>query len=104
MNTPSQQRAVANFRRFLEQGRNTNAAYGDTITVFEEVPAGRGEFWIRAETEMVGLPQGNYLRAVSHDYWFVLVGRKGALIVKQAPSSFRQFHGRRAFNMNFDVA
>lgn len=100
--TKSQERAIAYFRGFMERQLNTNPAYGDTIDTWKVEPTSYGTFWITATTDMTKLGEGNLLRALDRQHWFVSVGRRGALEVKSAPKSFKQFNGKRAFSMNWD--
>lgn len=60
-----------------------------------------GRVWLLAETDMLGLPEGNLLRAVARQHWMISIGKRGALDVYQAPKEFDQFKGRRAFGMHF---
>jgi hypothetical protein len=101
--TKSQERAIAYFRRFMEGQLNKTEAYGDTLVTFEVTATSYGTFWILAKTDMVKLGENNVLRFVEAQHWFVHVGKRGALEVKSAPKSFKQFNGKgRAFNMTFD--
>lgn len=99
----SQEQAIKSFRFFMERQLNKNPEYGDEIVAFEVKPTDYGTGWIKAETCMTKLSEGNLLRALERQYWFVSVGKRGALDVKMAPASFHQFNGKRAFNMHFDV-
>jgi hypothetical protein len=100
--TPNQKRAVENFKTFMERQLNSNPDYRDTLVEFSVTPTDYGTLWITAKTDMLGLDEGNLLRALDAQWWFVHVGKRGALTVKMAPKSFKQFNGRKAFNMNFD--
>src|SRR6188768_3802995 len=96
----SQARAIESFRRYVAQQLDTNPERQDTLT-FDLQPTDYGVVWVKATTDMVGLPETNLLRFVSRQHWFVKVGKRGALDVKSAPSSYKQFKGQRAFGMNF---
>lgn len=99
----SQQRAVDYFKSFMQRQLNPYPAYGDTVDRFEVKATDYGTLWITATTDMTKLGEGNLLRALNRQHWFVSVGKKGALVVKQAPKSFDQFVGKgKAFNMTFD--
>lgn len=101
--TKSQERAVAYFRRFMQDQLCKTAEYGDELVTFEVTPTDYGTFWILAKTDMTKLGENNVLRFVSAQHWFVSVGKRGALEVKSAPKSFKQFNGKgRAFGMTFD--
>lgn len=97
-----QQRAIEQFRAFMQTQLDKTPEYGDTLVEFSTEPTSYGTHWITAKTAMVKLGEGNLLRAVSAQHWFVSVGKRGALQVVIAPKSFKQFNGRRAFNMSFD--
>lgn len=98
----AQQKALDYFRQHLTSNLSKNPAYGDTVTVFNAEPTSYGTLWITARTEMVGLPEGNVLRCVSAEHWFVSVGKRGALTVKMGPKSLKQFKGRKFMGLNID--
>ena len=94
--TPSQKKAVARIKNFLEEGLNSNPKYGDQITKFEiTVNDYDGSLWLRAETEMMGLGENNLLRFLEHRYWNFLVKRGGKVEAHQYPESFEQFKGKK---------
>jgi hypothetical protein len=96
----SQTRAIESFRRYMQTQLDTDPARQDTLA-FDLQPTDYGIVWIKATTDMVGLPETNLLRYVARQHWFVKVGKRGALDVKCAPKSYEQFKGQRAFGMNF---
>jgi hypothetical protein len=96
----SQTRAVESFRRFMQTQLDIVPDRQDTLDL-EVQPTTYGIIWIKATTTMLGLPEGNLLRFVAHQHWFVKVGKRGALDVKMAPKSFEQFKGKRAFGLTF---
>lgn len=105
---PSQQRAVNQFRNFMERQLNPNPEYGDTLVEFEVKPTDYGTFWITARTDMTKLSPNSMLRCLDAQHWFVSVGRHGSLTVKMCPKSFHQFNitrgsRRNAFGMTFDT-
>ena len=99
----TQKRAVDCFRKFLTSHLDREVSRGDTISVFEIEEAGGGHAWITARTDMVGLSETNLFRFVAAQYWFILVGPRGAITVKSAPRNFHQFDGQRVFGMHFDL-
>jgi hypothetical protein len=101
--TNSQQHAINCFKGFMQQQLNKEARYGDALVEFTVEATAYGTFWLTARTDMVGLPSGNVLRYVSAQHWFVEVGKRGALTVRIAPKEFKQFNGRRAFGMTFNI-
>jgi len=102
--TPGQQRAIDGFRRYLEENLNDNPEYGDTITKFELVATGYdASWWLSAETEMMGLGEGNLLRALDHHYWHIFVGPRGALTAHSYPKSLEQFKGGRFTPANLNI-
>lgn len=101
--TPKQTEAIQKFRRHMESYTRSTVADANlpVITKFEITETTYGEFWITAELEMTHLPEGNLLRALSHEHWFVLVGKRGGIQVHSGPRSCKQFVGRHAFGMYF---
>lgn len=99
--TASQQRAVAQFRAFMRRQLDPNPERGDIVDKFELTATDYGAVWVCATTDMVKLGEGNLLRALDRQHWFVQIGKGGAINVYSCPKSMRQFKGRRAFNMNF---
>jgi len=96
----SQTRALESFRRYVTQQLDTNPERQDTLEI-DVQPTDYGVVWIKATTDMKGLPETNLLRYVARQHWFVKVGKRGALDVKCAPDSYKQFKGQRAFGLNF---
>lgn len=102
--TKSQSLAIERFRAHVEQGLTSyDKKYGAKITGWGLEAGAGGSIWVRCEAELTALEPGNLLRAVSREYWFVLVGPKGRITVRMAPQSYHQFHGRRAHGMKFLV-
>jgi hypothetical protein len=99
MNT-AQQRALEAFKAFMQTQVSKNPEYKDTVSV-EVEQSDYGITWVTARTDMTGLPEGNMLRYVAAQYWFVKVGKRGGLEVRMAPRCYDQFIGRRAFGMRF---
>jgi hypothetical protein len=98
--TKSQEKAVAAFRAWMERNLDKNPAYGATITEFVVEPTNYGTYWIKAQTELLGLSEGNLLRALSHEYWLVAVGKNGGLTARIVPKPFEQFKGRRGHRVH----
>lgn len=99
----SQQRAVDYFKGFMQRQLNTNPDYGDVVDKWEVTATDYGTLWILATTDMTKLGEGNLLRFLDRQHWFVSVGKRGGLVVKSAPKSFKQFNGKgKAFGMTFD--
>lgn len=102
----AQEYAIAKFRRHLEDNlKNLDGSipYGGQVTKFEVTPTDYGTFWISAETELTGLPENNLLRVLDHEYWFVHIGKHGAIVVRSSPRSYHQFNNKRAFDMVFTL-
>jgi hypothetical protein len=100
----SQQQAIDFFRSFLERELDKNEERGDTIVQFDVEATEYGSIWITARTDMLKLGEGNLLRALSGQYWLVLVGKRGALDAKMFPKCFDQFRGKgKAFGMTFSA-
>ena len=94
--TPSQIKALEYLRWYFE--KDLNEKYGEEITKFEtKVNDYDGSLWLSVETEYMGLPETNLLRALDHDYWHFLIGRSGKMEAHSYPKSFEQFKGRKAF-------
>jgi hypothetical protein len=66
--------------------------YGKAITQFNVKDEG-GIVWIHAEVELTTLPEGNLLKCLDHEWWFVQVGKRGALTAHQYPRHYAQFAG-----------
>ena len=99
---PSQLRAIARFKAFMETQLDKDPARRDTLVRFETTTTEYGTLWVTAETDMLGLPETNLLRFLDRQHWHVQIGKGGAIDVWCAPKPFRQFKGRRAYNMNFN--
>jgi hypothetical protein len=97
----AQARAIEAFKAFMQTQTSKVPAYGDTVT-FEIQTTAFGQTWVTAKTDMVGLGEGNLLRAVAAQYWLARIGKRGAVTIKMAPKSFDQFQGKRAFGYLFD--
>lgn len=100
--TKSQERAVVRVRHFVEGELNKNPEYGDTVTGWEVTEHNFG-VCVAADKNMEKLPAGNLLRALERTHYLFFIGKRGAITMKMGPESFRQFNGRRAFNMNIDI-
>lgn len=108
--TESQQWAIRAFRDHLanecaqyDKGPNGEpTGYGAQITKWEVRPDydGRGNVWISAEIELIGLPVNNCLRAVSHEWYYGNVGKRGAITLSGYPRSYAQFVGGKCRGFN----
>ena len=101
--SPSQARAARLFTNHVQRNLDTHPERGDAAFFATETTT-YGTLWITGRTEMTGLGEGNLLRAVSAEYWLVAVGKRGGLTVRMAPRSYKQFNGKRAFGMAFDLS
>lgn len=99
--TPSQTRAVAQFRAFVQRELDTNPERQDTIDSFAVEGTSYGAVWVTATTDMLGLPETNLLRVIARQHWLVQIGKGGRITVFSSPNAFHQFRGRRAFGMVF---
>lgn len=95
--TPSQQKAIARFRSYIESGfsETDREKYGAEITRFETKHAFGGSHWLYVETDYTKLPEGNLLRVLNDDHWVILVGRFGGMKAISYPRCYDQFAGRR---------
>lgn len=100
--TKSQERAVAQVRRYVEGELDKNAEYGDEIDSWVVTEENFG-LCISASRLMAKLPPGNLLRALDRTHYLFFVGKRGAIQMKMGPESMRQFNGRRAFGMNVAI-
>jgi hypothetical protein len=98
----SQARAARLFTNHVQRNVDPHPERGDAA-FFSVETTSYGTLWIKGETEMTGLGEGNLLRAVSREYWLVSIGKRGGLTVKMAPKPYQQFSGKRAFGMTFDL-
>jgi hypothetical protein len=98
---PSQLRAIAQFKAFMESQLDKNPERKDTLVKFETTPTDYGCFWVLAETDMLGLGENNLLRFLDRQHWYVQIGRGGSITVWSSPKHFHQFKGKRAYCMNF---
>ena len=97
----SQQNAVEYVRRFLnDRCRYLDGRIHSSITKFEveALTFSSTKISIFATTD-TGEP-GTMLHALSHECWLFVVGERGAIEIKIAPKSMKQFAGKRAFRMN----
>mgnify|MGYP003677835436 CR=1 FL=1 len=60
-----------------------------------------GVFSLAGQVERLALPETNLLRAIDHGYYHFFIGKRGAVTVKSAPSSYDQFNNKRAFGFTF---
>ena len=63
----------------------------------------KGHFAFAGQMERLALPKGNLLRAIDHGYYHFFIGKRGAVTVKNAPSSYNQFNNKRAFGFTFKL-
>ena len=100
----NQHNAIEYFKRTLNDRitLTDRIKRGKMVTVFEVEPTDYGTFWIRAEVEMTGLPEGNLLRFLDREHWFVHVGKLGRMDAHQYPKCFEQFkHKPKCFGLHF---
>jgi hypothetical protein len=93
---PEQSHSVERARRFLE-GRLQNG----TVSRFDVKSFSHGAFWISADVERLDLPTDNLVRFLDHQAWSFEIGPRGKITVHMAPTTYRQFAGRRAFGFLF---
>jgi hypothetical protein len=105
MNMNTRQQAAADFfRSFLnaELSRQAKEDHGAKITEWEVKPTEYGAVWISAEVELTALPEGNLLRALDHQRWFVLIGKGGSVHAHLYPGHYKQFKNKkRTFGVCF---
>lgn len=97
--TPSQCQAIAQFRNHLVRNCEQSDKYGAQITNWKVEHTGRN-VWVSAQIEFLGLPPGNYLRAISHEWYYGSIGKRGAITLRGYPKSYEQFKGEKAFGFN----
>jgi hypothetical protein len=102
--TKSQQQAVERFRQFViaQDITRRSPEYGADLTEWNVKATDYGTLWIKAQTELVGLPINNLLRALNHNYYFASVGRRGAITLKIGPKSLAQFEGGQFLGININ--
>jgi hypothetical protein len=98
----AQQNAIAKFKSFLTSRDNGNYSEGIPVelTAFEPRVDG-GMVFVSAQTDMG--KEGTMLRALSHEHWLLIVGKRGAVTVKMGPRSLKQFNGRKFLGMNISI-
>lgn len=96
--TKTQRNAVETFRKLLEKDGTTE--FPTKIERFEITEHSFGVA-VSAETRQ-GTP-GNMLYVLSYASWLVFVGKRGRVTVKTCPTAYKQFAGRKAFGMYFDI-
>lgn len=105
--TTKQQRAIETFRAFLERSirQHERDAYGKQIVTFnvQSVAHDSPMLKVVAEVECAGLPPNNLLRFLDHEFWLAFIGPRGGVTISMAPDAYKQFNGKRAFNMSFDM-
>lgn len=98
---PAQSKAISRFKKFLEREIEREAElYGAKITEWDVEATDHGTFWIKAQTEYTALPENNVLRALSHEFWHVSVGKRGSLTAWTYPKSLKQFKGKSFLGVN----
>ncbi len=60
-----------------------------------------GVVWITAELERTGMSESSVLRFLDHEYWHILIGKRGGVKVHMSPKCYHQFKGQYAFGMFF---
>lgn len=97
----SQQSAIDAFRRYLERDAQTSKVADLQVTKWE-VRENGGCLFVSAQLECgPSVGENSLLRVLSHEWWLVQIGNRGAIDVLLAPKSYQQFKGKRAFSMNF---
>jgi hypothetical protein len=101
---PMQQHSIDLIRRHLESNCKEHMAdYGAMISKFNVEPTDYNrDFWVSAEVELANLGEGNLLRALCHEWWFLHIGPRGKITAHSYPQSYEQFKGKRnGFGINF---
>jgi len=101
--TKSQESKSKKFKRFLEESimEHQKIKYDAQVINWEVTETDYGPIWISAQIDLVGLPEGNLLRALDKEFWHIHIGRKGKITVYNSPKCYDQFKGQRAFEMFF---
>lgn len=100
----SQANSIAWFRQFLEQRAiEQSQPFSKKLARFEVKDVVGGSVMVSAELDYDTLPETSMLRLLDDERWTVFVGKRGGIEVKIAPKSCKQFDGKRAFNMRFDL-
>jgi hypothetical protein len=89
----SQGRAIERLCDYIAEGCSDIGEEQITCVELTEAAYG-GEFWLRVKTEYVAAPN-TLLSALSNQWWFVLVGKRGGLTAHQYPQSYKQFINAR---------
>ncbi len=92
-----QQQSVEFLIHHITERLDSTPKYDDQISVFETDHTEYGTVWITLQTEMLGLPENNMLRVLSHEYWHVHIGKRGKIEAYSYPKSYEQFKGRKVF-------
>jgi len=99
----SQQSAVDYIDRWLhEHDIESNAQYGADFTTKELEFTDYGATFYRVEIELLGLPEGNLLKALYHTHYLFAIGRRGKIEMLMGVDSMKQFNGRMAFGMHIN--
>jgi hypothetical protein len=101
--TNAQVKAIARFRRFMEQNQIGDRAGHAKVISEWEVKETEWLVSITAKTDIPSLGPNNLLRHVEKEFWLVFVGKNGGLTAKMYPDCFKQFKTkqRTAFGINF---
>ena len=89
----SQERSIDRLCDYIAEGLSDIGDEEITLVEIEEA-AYCEEFWLRVRTEHTS-SKGTLLSALCDQWWFVLVGKRGALTAHQYPKSYEQFIGMR---------
>jgi hypothetical protein len=104
--TKSQQRAIAQLQKTIEQNfsKNDVEQYGAQITKCEvrceKTPMGSTFTSVILQTEFAKLETTNLLRSLSNDHYLFFVGERGALELVSGPKSLAQFAGKKYMGWN----
>lgn len=102
--TASQQRAIDHLKYQITRRCSNHCddeAIQPVLTRFEVDEAEWG-ISVIAEAERTGLPEGNLLRVLDHEYWMALIGKRGKITLKMGPDALKQFKGDTYFGMHVD--
>jgi len=95
----SQLRSLARLNRLLDLDQRRQ--HGATITNYQLKTFDDGSLWVSFQVELRGLPENNMLRVVDHQWWGFTIGTRGRVEAVIYPNQYKQFKGKRAFNVTF---
>jgi len=97
--TKSQQQGLDSFIALMTREAKQHEAYGAEITGLKIDDSHPGLLFASGEVQLLGLPEGNLLRAIARTHWLAQIGKRGKVTLLMYPKCLDQFKGKTFFGM-----